>query len=125
MSDAPVEKIVPISRGADLTDADLRLIVEDFIVVRNWAALKMRMGVAPMKENLFQALRARLGRREPRVDKNLLAYVSAADDLYAAFCEYATTPGQIEALRDFAKASNAWDDHPLKGVAVTCCKQRS
>lgn len=58
-----VEKIVPIPRGADLTDADLRLIVEDFYVVRNWAALKMRMGVEPMKEHLFQALQVRLGRR--------------------------------------------------------------
>ncbi len=63
MPETPVEKIVPIPRGADLTDADLRLIVEDFYVVRNWAALKMHMGVEPMKEHLFQALRARLGRR--------------------------------------------------------------
>ena len=61
--DSQVEKIIPIPRGADLTDADLWVIVEDFYVVRNWAALKMRMGVEPMKENLFQALRARLGRR--------------------------------------------------------------
>lgn len=59
----PVEKIEPIPRGADLTDDDLRLIVEDFYVVRNWAALKMRMGVAPMKEHLLQALQVRLGRR--------------------------------------------------------------
>ena len=64
MSRPPVEKIIPILRGADLTDADLRLIVEDFYAVRNWAALEMRMGVAPMKEHLFQALRVRLGRRE-------------------------------------------------------------
>jgi len=53
----------PIPRGADLTDEDLRLIVDDFYEVRNWAALKMRMGVPEMKEHLFQALRARLGRR--------------------------------------------------------------
>lgn len=59
----PVEKVAPIPRGADLTDADLRLIVEDFYVVRNWAALQMRMGVDQMKEELFQALRVRLGRR--------------------------------------------------------------
>ena len=68
MSATPVEKIIPIPRGADLTDADLRLIVEDFYVVRNWAALKMRMGVDPMKEHLFQALRARLGRRSQTID---------------------------------------------------------
>ena len=68
MTDDPVEKIVPIPRGADLTDDDLRLIVEDFYVVRNWAALKMRMGVAPMKEHMFQALRVRLGRRAQRLD---------------------------------------------------------
>ncbi len=55
--------IKQILRGADLTDDDLRQIVEDFYVVRNWAALKMRMGVPEMKEHLFQALRARLGRR--------------------------------------------------------------
>ena len=51
-----------ITRGADLTDDDLRLIVEDFYEVRNWAALRMRMGVPEMKEHLLQALRARLGR---------------------------------------------------------------
>lgn len=55
--------LTQIPRGADLTDDDLRLIVEDFYEVRNWAALRMRMGVAEMKEHLFQALRARLGRR--------------------------------------------------------------
>lgn len=59
----PVEKIESIPRGADLTDDDLRLIVEDFYVVRNWAALQMRMGVAPMKDHLFRALQVRLGRR--------------------------------------------------------------
>lgn len=52
-----------IPRGADLTDDDLRQLVEDFYEVRNWCALKMRMGVPDMKEHLFQALRARLGRR--------------------------------------------------------------
>lgn len=51
-----------IPRGADLTDDDLRLIVEDFNTVRNWAALRMRMPVPQMKEQLFQTLRARLGR---------------------------------------------------------------
>lgn len=63
MMTEPIETIEPITRGADLTDADLRLIVEDFYAVRNWAALKMRMGVAPMKEHLFRALQVRLGRR--------------------------------------------------------------
>lgn len=53
----------PIPRGADLTDADLRLIVDDFYVVRNWAALPWRMSVAEQKEHIFQALRVRLGRR--------------------------------------------------------------
>lgn len=52
-----------IPRGADLTDEDLRVLVDDFYDVRNWAALKMHMGVPEMKEQLFQALRARLGRR--------------------------------------------------------------
>ncbi len=52
-----------IQRGADLTDDDLRLIVEDFYLVRNWAALKMRKGPDVIKEQCFQALRARLGRR--------------------------------------------------------------
>lgn len=53
-----------IPRGADLTDDDLRLIVEDFYVVRNWAALRMRMKTPEaIKEQCFQALRARLGRR--------------------------------------------------------------
>jgi hypothetical protein len=52
-----------IPRGADLTDEDLRVIVDDFYVVRNWAALKMRKGPDVIKEQCFQALRARLGRR--------------------------------------------------------------
>lgn len=59
-----MRKIKPIPRGADLTDDDIRLLVNDFYEVRNWAALKMRMGVDDMKEELFQAARARLGRRE-------------------------------------------------------------
>jgi len=53
-----------IPRGADLTDDDLRQLVDDFYEVRNWASLQMRMGVPAMKEQVFQALRARLGRRE-------------------------------------------------------------
>ncbi len=58
------DNLKQIPRGADLTDDDLRLIVDDFIEVRNWAALKMHLGVPEQKEQLFQALRARLGRRE-------------------------------------------------------------
>ena len=53
----------PIPRGADLTDADLRLIVDDFYVTRNWAALHARMGKDGVKEQCYQSLRARLGRR--------------------------------------------------------------
>lgn len=54
----------PIPRGADLTDDDLRHFVEDFYVTRNWAALKMHMRTPEaVKEQCFQALRARLGRR--------------------------------------------------------------
>lgn len=53
-----------IPRGADLTDDDLRLIVDDFYVVRNWAALQMRKGPAEIKEQCFRALQVRLGRRE-------------------------------------------------------------
>lgn len=59
-----LEKITPIPRGADLTDEDLRQIVEDFYEVRNWAALRMHMGVPELKEQLFRALQVRLGRRE-------------------------------------------------------------
>jgi hypothetical protein len=57
-----VKRIETIPRGADLTEEDLRLIVDDFYTVRNWAALKMRMGVPEMKQHLLQALRVRLGR---------------------------------------------------------------
>ena len=59
-----INDIAPIPRGADLTDDDLRLIVDDFYVVRNWAALAMHMGVEDLKEQLFRTIRARLG-REP------------------------------------------------------------
>jgi len=60
----PIERIEPIPRGADLTDEDLRLIVDDFYEVRNWAALQVRMkGVEALKEQLFRALQVRLGRR--------------------------------------------------------------
>ena len=52
-----------IPRGADLTDADLRLIVDDFYDTRNWAALHARMKPDQVKEQCFQSLRARLGRR--------------------------------------------------------------
>lgn len=52
-----------IPRGADLTDDDIRLMVEDVYVTRNWAALRMRKQPDEVKEHCFQALRARLGRR--------------------------------------------------------------
>lgn len=53
------------------------------------------------------------------MDEKYLAYVDAADDLYAAFCDYATTDGQREALKEFAYACNAWALHPRKGGAIT------
>lgn len=59
-----------IPRGQDLTDEDLRLIVDDFYVVRNWAALQMRKGPDEIKEQCFRALQVRLGRR---------AYVKGGD----------------------------------------------
>ncbi len=59
----PKRGLGTIPRGADLTDADLRQIVDDFYVVRNWAALKMRQGPVVIKEQCLQALEARLGRR--------------------------------------------------------------
>lgn len=60
-----------IPRGADLTDDDLRLIVDDFYVVRNWAALQMRKGPDVIKEQCFRALQVRLGRRELVIDAPL------------------------------------------------------
>lgn len=65
----PILKITAIERGKDLTDDDLRQIVEDFYEVRNWAALRMRMGVPEMKEQLFRALEVRLGRRQQIMDR--------------------------------------------------------
>lgn len=59
-----IEKITTIPRGQDLTDDDLRLIVDDFYVVRNWTALQMRKGPDEIKEQCFRALQVRLGRRE-------------------------------------------------------------
>ena len=52
-----------IPRGADLTDDDLRQIVRDVCEVRNWAALSMHLKPDAVREQCFQALRARLGRR--------------------------------------------------------------
>ena len=63
MTAEPIAKIMPIPRGADLTDDDLRQLVDDFYEVRNWAALKMRMGVPEMKAHLLSALQVRLGRK--------------------------------------------------------------
>ncbi len=59
-----IEKIQPIQRGADLTDDDLRAIVDDFYVVRNWAALQAKMGPDGVKRECLRALECRLGRRE-------------------------------------------------------------
>ena len=58
-----IERITLIPRGSDLTDDDIHQIVEDFYMVRNWAALQMRMGVPEMKHQLREALRVRLGRK--------------------------------------------------------------
>lgn len=60
----PIAEVIPIPRGQDLTDEDLRQIVQDFYDVRNWAALTMHMGVPEIKEQLFRALQVRLGRRD-------------------------------------------------------------
>lgn len=59
----PIERITPIPRGQDLTDADLRIIVEDFYEVRNWAALQAYQGADDLKEQLVRTLEVRLGRR--------------------------------------------------------------
>ena len=53
-----------IPRGADLTEDDLRLIVDDFYVVRNWVALSMKKGKEDVKEQCLAALKVRLGRSE-------------------------------------------------------------
>lgn len=48
------------------------------------------------------------------MDKHERDFIAAADDLYAAFSHSPQTLGQREALNDFARASNAWLDHPGK-----------
>ncbi len=62
--DAPPDPIDSIPRGADLTDDDLMLMVNDMYEVRNWAMLQMRMGPEGIKQECFKALQVRLGRRE-------------------------------------------------------------
>ena len=62
--DEAIEAIEVISRGGDLTDDDLRTIVEDMYLVRNWAMLRMRLGVPAQKEQMLRALQVRLGRRQ-------------------------------------------------------------
>lgn len=57
-----IPTVIPISRGADLTDADLHVIANDFYEVRNWAALQARMGPDGIKDQVVKALRVRLGR---------------------------------------------------------------
>lgn len=60
----PIRKITPIPRGADLTDDDLALLVEDFYEVRNWCALIVRLGVDDLKRHCLAALKVRLGRSQ-------------------------------------------------------------
>ena len=59
-----ISQITPIPRGADLTDEDFRQLVDDFYVVRNWAALTMHLGPDAVKEQCFRAIQVRFGRRE-------------------------------------------------------------
>ncbi len=58
----PKRGLRTIPRGADLTEADLRQIVDDFFEVIHWAR-SMRLKTLGQKEQLLQALEARLGRR--------------------------------------------------------------
>jgi poly-gamma-glutamate capsule biosynthesis protein CapA/YwtB (metallophosphatase superfamily) len=41
-------------------------------------------------------------------------FIHAADELYSAFCRSAVGSRQTKALQEFARASNAWEDHPGK-----------
>lgn len=60
---AAIEKITPIPRGQDLTDEDLRHIVQDLYDIRNWASLQVQLSVVEQKEQMFRSLEVRLGRR--------------------------------------------------------------
>ncbi len=64
-----IEKITPIPRGQDLTDEDLRHIVQDLYDIRNWASLQVQLSVVEQKEQMFRALEVRLGRR-PQIQSN-------------------------------------------------------
>ena len=66
---ATIEKINPIQRGQDLTDEDLRHIVQDLYDIRNWASLQVQLSVVEQKEQMFRALEVRLGRR-PQILSN-------------------------------------------------------
>jgi hypothetical protein len=45
-------------------------------------------------------------------------FVEWADDLYAAFCNYAVNAQQDEALKGFALASNYWRSQPRTKARV-------
>nr|WP_323779598.1 hypothetical protein [Amylibacter sp.] len=64
-----IEKITPISRGQDLTEEDLRMIVQDLYDIRNWASLQVQLSVVEQKEQMFRTLEVRLGRR-PQIQSN-------------------------------------------------------
>ena len=51
-----------ISRGADLTEEDIDLLAADAIVV-SWWCMRHRIKRPDQREQVRQALRARLGRR--------------------------------------------------------------
>ena len=52
-----------ISRGADLTDDDLDMLAEDACVV-SWWCMRNRIKRSQQREQVREALRARLGRRD-------------------------------------------------------------
>ena len=52
----------PISRGADLTDADLALLAEDVCAV-TWWCMRNRIKRPDQVEQVKRAIEARLGRR--------------------------------------------------------------
>ena len=51
-----------ISRGADLTEADLALIADDMLIVTIWC-MRNKLRRDHWKRQLHETLRARLGRR--------------------------------------------------------------
>jgi hypothetical protein len=52
-----------ITRGADLTEEDIAQLASDAATVRGWAA-RLGLSRSPMSEQIRQAMRVRLGRRE-------------------------------------------------------------